>query len=73
MIKCSNNVNILSNIYNHALLLSSSFACNIQIIKIYYLLYIYCGGTISLISRSYMSNLKSFALSITIGEPHVIA
>ena len=41
--------------------------------KKYYFLYIDSGGTISLISKSYMSNLKSFALSITIGEPHVIA
>ena len=38
MIKCSNETNILSNIYNHALATTSSFACNIQIIKytIYY-------------------------------------
>jgi hypothetical protein len=31
------------------------------------------GGIISLISISYMSNLKSFALRITIGDPHLIA
>jgi hypothetical protein len=30
------------------------------------------GGIISLTSTSYISNLKSFALRITIGEPHVI-
>ena len=30
------------------------------------------GGIISLTSTSYISNLKSFDLRITIGEPHVI-
>lgn len=54
----------------------------IKIFQIYLSIYLYGyegegggggGGIISLISTSYISNLKSFALIITIGEPHVIA